>query len=579
MMKKKNSSNKNVSFNRFFKMFSGVKMPWIFLILAVASQVLLYYAISNLGILTGSILDAHGAIKTSKLINYLSSYLILTVAMIGSVLFNGFASERINMNLRNKIWKKLMYIPQKYYDKDSGESLVSRITTDCDFASTFFVTIISCSTTVFGIYIFARNMYKTNVKMTLFILLILPVTFISGWLFGKAKYWVGKKVQGTLSGATAYLIERTQNLRLIKASSTENLEYELGNQRFMDQYKADVKSGYLGVVYLFIEKALNIVGILIPFIIGGALVNEGVLRVGQVVAFYVFTNNVTANFSTLIQSFGTIKLSVGSLERVINTLEAEVEDADEGIRMAVPDADIRFENVEFGYGEKMILEDISCIIPKNKTTAIIGANGSGKTTLFKLLERFYEPSKGYIYFGDKAVNKFSRHSWRKAFAIVAQDRPLMEGTIRENIIYGCERELSEEEFQKIVELSRVSTFALKLPDEYDSYVAPCGNNLSGGQKQCIAIARAIAHNPDYLLLDEATSNLDTKSERNVTDALDNLMKNRTTLIIAHSLSAIRHADHVIVIKNGKVAASGAPEEIIKTSNDYRDFVMNQRKAE
>lgn len=567
------------TFGQYMKMFSGVKLPWLLLILALLSQIGGYIAAIRVTYITGDVVDATGNIATSKVIAYAFFYAMLAVTSVGSYLFQGVASERVNLGLRQKLWRKLMYIPQKHYDKDSGETLVSRVTTDCDFASTLFTTILECLGLISGLVLYINQMLSTSKTMTAYMLILLPASAVMGWLFGKAKYWVGQRTQGTLSSSTAYLIERTQNLRLVKASTTENIEEKLGGEKFQNQYKIDIKTGYVGAFFTFIDKAISIFGIAIPFIFGGILVSKGVLTVGQVVAFYMFSGSISSTFSNFINFFGSIKLAVGSLARVINTFNIGSENVEEGSKVAVPDADISLKDVEFGYGNGAVLKDFNCIIPKNKTTAVIGANGSGKTTLFKLLERFYEPDKGYVYFGDTDVKRFSLHSWRKAFALVAQDRPLMEGTIRENITYGCERDITDAELQKVAEMSRVDNFVKNLPDGFDSHVAPGGQNFSGGQRQCMAIARAIMHNPDYLLLDEATSNLDAKSERMVTDALSNLMKNRTTVIIAHNLSAIRHADNVIVIKNGRVAACGSPKDIIKTSNDYKDFVMSQRRPE
>lgn len=577
-LKEQNREKKhgNASIGRYIKIFAGVKMPWLILILAMATQITQYVYVVNIASITGSIVDASGNVETSRITDYVTSYAMFALMMIVTSLIQGIASEQVNLGLREKLWKKLMYIPQRVYDKDRGETLVSRITTDCNSASGFLTALLSGVGLVAGLIIYMRQMLSVSRNLTLYTMLLLPVSALIGWLYGKARYWIGKRTQGTLSEATTYLIERTQNLWLIKAASTETEEDQLGRQRFEEQYKADVKLGLLNIVYLALEKVLYILGIAIAFIGGGALVSKGILRTGQVVAFYMFTANITNTFANFISTFGSLKQCIGSLEKVIEVSELQPEDVDAGLRVTVPDADIALEDVTFGYTQEPVLQGLSCVIPKNKTTAIIGANGCGKTTLLKLLKRFYEPEAGGIYFGGTNIQKFSLHSWRKAFALVAQERPLMEGTIRENITYGCQRDVSQEELEQVAQMARVDRIVENLPDGFDSYVAPGGKNFSGGQRQCIAIARAIMHNPDYLLLDEATSNLDAKSERVVIDAMNNLMKGRTTIMIAHSLSGIRHADHVIVMKEGRVIASGSPEEIIHTSNEYRDFVMQQR---
>ena len=244
-----------------------------------------------------------------------------------------------------------------------------------------------------------------------------------------------------------------------------------------------------------------------------------------------------------------------------------------------PDQDITFCDVNFSYQEdKQILKQLNCVIPKNKVTAIVGANGSGKSTMFKLLDRLYTPGEGTLMFGNVPAEEYDLHAWRKTFCLVAQGSPLMEGTVRENICYGCQRPISQEELIKVAKQARVYDFVSALPEGFDTRVAPGGTNFSGGQRQCIAIARAIMNNPDYLLLDEATSNLDAHSERMVLEALDELMRGRTTVVISHSLASIRNADHVIILKDGKVEASGAPAQVLQATDNYLQKVMQRRNA-
>jgi ATP-binding cassette subfamily B protein AbcA/BmrA len=196
--------------------------------------------------------------------------------------------------------------------------------------------------------------------------------------------------------------------------------------------------------------------------------------------------------------------------------------------------------------------------------------------MFKLMQRLYEPTEGQLQFGGEDAKNYRLSAWRKTFAVVAQDSPLMEGTIRENICYGCERNVSEEELVKVAKLARIYDFVAALPEGFETQVRSGGQNFSGGQRQCIAIARAMVCGCDYLLLDEATSNLDAKGERAVMEALDELMKGRTTVIIAHSLEAIRKADHIIVLRDGRVEASGSPKQVLENSNSYLNKVMQRR---
>lgn len=573
---KKANPKKPVSVVRMLKAIWGIKLPWLHLILYAAATVGTMLGSLIMAGATGDMVDAGGSIASATLISFAAGYIVIGAGSTLSTIFSGLAGEKINVSLRERMWKKLMYIPQKYYDADGGETLVSRITTDCDYASSLLITLIGVVTSVFSLFGYITSMLATNVQLTLAIFTVIPVSVVVGILFGKAKYALGKKTQGALSDTTYYLIERTRNLPLIKVSNMSDVENEKGQAAFDTQCKMEIRAGYLSILYQAIDTTFSVAGILLTFILGASLVNQGLMTTGDVIAFYSISSSVTLAFANLINECGTVRHAVGSMSRVAEVMESESEDTAKGQDMDVLNEDIRFENVTFGYNaETPVLENLSCLIPKNKVTAIIGANGSGKTTLFKLLERMYVPGEGVLYFGDTDASAFSLNAWRKAFGLVSQDRPVLEGTLRENITYGCEREISEEELWQVARMANLEGLVKELPEGFDTMVAPGGRNFSGGQCQCIAIARAIMHNPDYLLLDEATSNLDVKSEKAVTAAIRNLMEGRTTIIIAHNLSAIRHADNVLVLKDGKIAAAGSPADIIKTSTEYREFVTSQ----
>lgn len=573
---KKVNPKKPVSVVRMLKAIWGIKLPWFHLILYAAATVGTMLGSLIMAGATGDMVDAGGSIASATLISFAAGYIVIGAGSTLSTIFSGLAGEKINVSLRERMWKKLMYIPQKYYDADGGETLVSRITTDCDYASSLLITLIGVVTSVFSLFGYITSMLATNVQLTLAIFTVIPVSVVVGILFGKAKYALGKKTQGALSDTTYYLIERTRNLPLIKVSNMSDVENKKGQAAFDTQCKMEIRAGYLSILYQAIDTTFSVAGILLTFILGASLANQGLMTTGDVIAFYSISSSVTLAFANLINECGTVRHAVGSMSRVAEVMEAESENTSKGLDMDVLNEDIRFENVTFGYNaETPVLENLSCVIPKNKVTAIIGANGSGKTTLFKLLERMYVPGEGVLYFGDANASTFSLNAWRKAFGLVSQDRPVLEGTLRENITYGCEREISEEELWQVARMANLETLVKELPHGFDTMVAPGGRNFSGGQCQCIAIARAIMHNPDYLLLDEATSNLDVKSEKAVTAAIRNLMEGRTTIIIAHNLSAIRHADNVLVLKDGKIAAAGSPADIIKTSTEYREFVTSQ----
>ena len=564
------------SFKDYLRIFKGIKLPWLFIILIFAATIATTVISLFVTYFTGDAVDASGDVPAGQLVSFALGYIALAAASAGTSIFSGVASERINLGLRKKLWSRIIYTKQSCYDKDGGESLVSRVTTDCDYASKLLTVIVSLCSVIVSLAIYIRQMYALNLKLANYIMILVPFSILIGWVYAKLKFLIAQKTQAMLSRSTTYLVERTNSLSFIKTSGTKEEEIQLGKENFRNQYSMQIKTGLMNALYTSLQTLYNIVSILIPFVVGAGLVSAGILTAGEVVTFYGISGTVGVYFTNVIDEVGTIRQANGALARVIKTLSLPFENVDEGISMDEPDNDILFEDVTFSYGDKNTLRNVTCTVPKHKVTAVIGSNGSGKTTMFRLVERLYEPDSGSIKFGDKDISGFSLNAWRRTFAVVAQDSPLLEGTVRENICYGCERDVSEEELIKAAKQAQIYDYICTLPDGFESKVASGGANFSGGQRQCLAIARAIMNSPDYLLLDEVTSSLDAKSEKAVMEALEELMKDRTTIVIAHSLSAIKNADYVIVLKDGCVESCGTPESILEMTDNYLSKIMNRK---
>ncbi|MEG9460814.1 MAG: ATP-binding cassette domain-containing protein, partial [Bacillus amyloliquefaciens] len=247
---------------------------------------------------------------------------------------------------------------------------------------------------------------------------------------------------------------------------------------------------------------------------------------------------------------------------------------------AIENADqpIKLEQVSFGYKtDQTILKDITATIEAGKVTAIVGPSGGGKTTLFKLLERFYNPTAGSILLGNEPIDTYSLESWREHIGYVSQESPLMSGTIRDNICYGLKREVTDEELRQAADMAYALQFIEDLPKKFETEVGERGIMLSGGQRQRIAIARALLRNPSILMLDEATSSLDSQSEKWVQQALEVLMKGRTTIVIAHRLSTVVDADQLLFVEQGEITGRGTHHELMASHSLYRDFAEQQLK--
>ena len=578
MRKQRNSYQpEKASFQDYLWVLRGIRIPWLFIALIFVCVLVMTVASIGVSYFTGDMVDAQGNVPSAKLAVFALSYLAMALCVAGQTIFQEIAAQRINLGLRAKLWRKIIYTSQSSFDQDGGEALVSRVTADCDYASRLLTTLVGFASLAVSLAMVLVQMYRLSGTIFNAMMVLIPLSALVGWVYAKLRFLFAQRSQTMLARATTYLVERTRNLYLIKTENAQQKEVREGRERFREQYVMQIKTGLMEAFYACLQTVYSILSVLIPFLLGAKLVKDGVMTTGNVVTFYAVAGSAGMYFANVINAVGTIREANGALSRVILTMKQPDEQAKEGQALDVPDQDVSFEEVCFSYGEgKTVLESISCRIPKNEVTAVIGTNGSGKSTLFKLLDRLYEPQSGTLRFGNENAADYDVHSWRKAFCLVAQGSQLMEGTVRENICYGCERRVTEEELVKVAKQARVYDFVSKLPDGFDTGVAPGGSNFSGGQRQCIAIARAIMNNPDYLLLDEATSNLDAKSERIVMEALEELMRGRTTVVIAHSLATIRRADHVIVLRDGRVESSGDPKQILSTSGNHLGKVMGRR---
>jgi ATP-binding cassette subfamily B protein AbcA/BmrA len=307
-------------------------------------------------------------------------------------------------------------------------------------------------------------------------------------------------------------------------------------------------------------------------------VASGALSAGDLVAFILYLFQVIMPAAVISQALTQLQKARGATESIQRLLGADEEKVDEGARLDGIYEPIRFESVGFSYEPgKIVLRGLSFELEPGSVTAIVGPSGGGKTTVFSLLERFYEPDEGRIALGGRPVGDYSLASWRRAIGYVPQDSPMMAGTVRENLTYGADPEVAADD-RRIREAARAAfadEFIEALPRGYETEVGERGVKLSGGQRQRIAIARALLRDPELLMLDEATSSLDSGSEELVQRALDNLMRGRTTLVIAHRLSTVIDADRILFLEAGELTGAGTHEELLETHELYRSFAERQ----
>lgn len=556
---------------RYQNIFRGVRIPWVMLAVLLILNIIESHVFLEQTTLTADIIDtSQKAINANQLVRFIVVLLVNSALSISINYINGWTDQKLSYGVRNKLWNKLMHLPTRYYDQESGDTLVSRVTTDSDHSATYFNIAIKFVSTVYASAVAVRQMYRYSPQLTFYMLIAMPILLTIAALVGKLSFTANKKAQVAFADALGYLVERTRNLRLIKAARMEHAEQQAGKKWFDRQFQVSLLSTTVNSLTAALIPIFSGVGIVVSFVMGGRLVQEGVITVGKLVGFYTLSGLLSAHMLTFLQLYTSLKEANGRLDKVAELLETP-DEKQEGIEFDVADADLVAENVSFSYSDAPTLNGVNFRIPKGQITAIVGPNGAGKSTMFKLLERMYDPDIGTLRFGNDDIRKYDLASWRGSFAIVSQDKPLLSGTVRENILYGVRRKVEEEELIHVAKLANIYDFVMATPGGFDAPVGMGGSNFSGGQRQCIAIARAMMRNPDYLLLDEATSNLDAKSEQLVSQALANLMKGRTTVMIAHNYSATRDATHIVVMKDGKVEAEGSPEEMLASNEYYRAF--------
>ncbi|MBR0317383.1 MAG: ABC transporter ATP-binding protein, partial [Synergistaceae bacterium] len=412
-----------------------------------------------------------------------------------------------------------------------------------------------------------------NWKLTCLIILILPVIAFMLSSASEKLRKAGHSVQEHLADITATAQEAFSAIRVVRAFATEDEELERFTTANKENYDAllhsvSVQGIFAGIIEVFLIFALSVV-----FWFGGQNVINGTLTPGELISFIGYIAFMVQPIRSIMNQMGVLQTGIASSERIAEMFEIPIEhsEAENENYNGKIKGNIKFQHVYFHYEEEQeILSDINLEIKAGEKIAIVGSTGSGKSTIADLIPRFYEPVSGKILIDDVDIRNFNLKDLRRQIGIVPQECILMKGSIAFNIAYGIENP----DMKKIIEASEIADireFIESLPDKYNSEIGERGVTLSGGQRQRIAIARAIIRDPKILILDEATSSLDVAVERQVQKAINQAMKNRTSLIIAHRLSTIREADKILILKDGKFIQSGTHDELIKAGGLYADL--------
>ncbi|MGB3343871.1 MAG: ABC transporter ATP-binding protein [Aequorivita sp.] len=508
-------------------------------------------------------------------------FLLKNLSNYMAMFYSTFLRNGVLRDLRNDLYSKVIQLPLAFYSEKRKGDTISRLSGDVDEVKNSVLSVLEMIvreplTIIFSL----ATMLFISPKLTLFVFLFLP---ISGFLIsrvGKSLKRGSLKVQQEQGVFLSILEETMGGLRIIKAFHAENLfqkKFEDSNQRFYKYSNSVLNRQNLASP---LSELLGIITIGILLVYGGYLVFvDRTLEASFFIGYIMLAYNILTPAKAIAKASYSLKRADGSAHRILELLEAEntITDIENPIEKEDFNEVISIKNVSFKYQDQYVLKDFSLEIPKGKTVALVGQSGSGKSTIANLLTRFYDVNEGSIEIDGVDIKHISKRSLRGLMGIVSQDSILFNDSVANNLRLGKPM-ASDAELREAAEISNSYEFIKDLPEGFDTNIGDSGNKLSGGQKQRLSIARAVLKNPPIMILDEATSALDTESERLVQDALENMMKNRTSIVIAHRLSTIQNADNIIVLSKGKIVEQGKHQDLLDNKGVYYNLVEMQSLA-
>ena len=516
--------------------------------------------------IAGILLTLLGLYGISMIFSYIQGWIMAGV------------SQNVTYGLRKDISEKIHRMPLKYFESKTTGEVLSRITNDVDTVSQnldqSLTQVISSFTLAIGVIIM---MFTISPLMTIVTLLIIPFSFIFVMLIVKKsqKYFAEQQEYlGHVNGQVEEIYSGHDVVKLFNGEEKEITKFKEMNKTL---YNSAWKSQFLSMMMHPIMMFIGNLGYVVVSILGGWLVIQNRIQVGDILSFTQYVRSFTQPLSQAAQIMNLLQAMAAAAERVFEFLEEEEETptvshpvSTKGLK-----SNITFEHVKFGYRpDQIIIHDFNANIKPGMKVAIVGPTGAGKTTIVKLLMRFYDVNSGAIKVDGHNIKDFDRNDLRSMFGMVLQDTWLYSDTVRENIRYG-KLDATDEQVEDAAIAAHVDHFIRTLPDGYDMVINEESDNISGGQKQLLTIARVILNDPQILILDEATSSVDTRTEILIQKAMDHLMEGRTSFIIAHRLSTIRNADLILVMKDGDIIEQGNHEQLLKKNGFYASLYNSQ----
>ena len=530
--------------------------------------------------LQSNVIDIIAVEKTGSLSKTLLFMLAAYLLYSGSRLLQGLCSaklsQRIVKRMREELFGKIVDLPVRYLDTHSHGDVMSRMTNDIENISTTvsqsLPSLFSGVLTVIGtVSVMMWYCWQLALLSCATVILTLLATKV---LSGKVRRFSRKRqmLLGQLNGTVEEMIS---GYRTVVAYNHQDMTTESFCKTADSLTKAGIKTDIFSGVMGPVMNCIGNISFVIIAAFGGYFSVHSIISVGVISAFIVYAKQFSGPINEIAQIYGQLQTAIAGAERVFTVLDEKNEDKTGEELAEEKNMTVTFQNVRFSYEPgHPVIHNFNLTVPSGRKVALVGATGSGKTTIVNLLMRFYDIDSGKILINDQNIMNISRDNLRKSVAIVLQDTVLFSDTVRNNLKYGNE-DASDAQLQKAMEMSRCEDMLQKLPQGYDTVLADSGDNISQGQRQLLAIARAFVADPKILILDEATSNVDTRTEKAIQDAMQLVMRNRTSIVIAHRLSTIRDSDFIVVMDHGKIVESGSHEELLERKGKYYDLYMTQ----
>ncbi|WP_243355192.1 ABC transporter ATP-binding protein [Bacillus litorisediminis] len=574
--------------------FGTLKRIWTYLakskslLFLVLLMVLISSGLALLGpYLVGVAVDKFIVTRDSSgLVKLLGGLLAVYILHSVSVWFQNFWMIGIAQNtvftMRNQLFRHFHKLPIPFFDKRQHGELMSRITNDIEnVSSTLNTSVIQIFSSVLTLAGTVTVMLWLSPLLTLVTLIIVPMMFYGmRWITNRTGK-LFKEQQRNLGELNGFIEETISGQRIIKSFSQEDRVIA----EFLEKAERLKGSGFWAQTFSgFIPKLMNMLNNLsfaIIALVGGILALKGVVSIGVIVIFTEYSRQFTRPLNDLANQFNTLLSAIAGAERVFDILDEDEEVKDEPGAISLSDVKgkVDFEHVTFAYEQdSQTVNDICFHVSPGQTVALVGPTGAGKTTIINLLSRFYEVEQGRILIDGYDIRDIKRESLRRNMGFVLQDSFLFQGTILENIRYG-RLDATDEEVIEAAKLANAHSFIMKLPGQYHMVLTQDGGGISQGQRQLLSIARAILANPKILILDEATSSIDTITEMKIQEALQRLMKGRTSFVIAHRLNTVQQADQILVLEDGKIIEKGSHQSLLKQRGFYHDLYYSQLQKE